>query len=64
MTAGNGIRGVPAARIAGPFQQLMTQGFQSELLHVLRRIQSGQGRDGVRRAAVRAVRRMAPAGLS
>lgn len=40
MAADNGIRSVTSARGGGPFQQLMTQGFQGELLHVLQRVQS------------------------
>jgi hypothetical protein len=40
MAADNGIRSVTSARGDRPPQQLATQGFQGELLHVLRRIQS------------------------
>jgi hypothetical protein len=34
MAADNRIRGMTSARRAGPFQQLMTQGPQRELLHL------------------------------
>jgi hypothetical protein len=42
VAADDRIRGVTSARGAGPFQQLMTQSRQRELLHVLRQIQSAQ----------------------
>ena len=35
MAADHRIGGVTSARAGGPFQQLMTQGLQRELLHVL-----------------------------
>ena len=40
MAADNGIRSVTSVRGGGPFQQLVAQGFEGELLHVLQRVQS------------------------